>query len=270
MRSGVAPVTSGSRMSQPCTVTPSVMVNSRDSRTYRSTSARVSPWLVTTVSSPEARSTRTISPNEVGVARAIAADPPAIERPLTTWPSPPCTRRGSPPVDGTAYRWVQPRSRMANNTSPSAVNCGSAPGYAGAPGMTLRSRVAASSVVAPVPRSTAKRPACPEGSPCQPTTTRPDASGVKATVPAKPSPNATSSGRAFGSVRSSTCTPARISRSSRPAGLTVKAIASPSGRQPAPKTCSGSSLSWRVSPEARSSTWSCIRMPRMKPLPSAW
>ncbi len=103
------------------------MVKSRSVRTNGSAPSSTAPWLVRTVSAPSARFTVTTSPNEVGVASTIAAVCPATDIPATTRPAPVSTGRGWLPAD-TAYTCVQPRSRTQNQTVPSALCWGRAPG----------------------------------------------------------------------------------------------------------------------------------------------
>ena len=63
------------------------------------------------------------------MASTIAALSPASDMPVTLRPAPVTTFPGLPPVTGTEYAWVQPRSRTQNTTAwLSPVSCGSAPG----------------------------------------------------------------------------------------------------------------------------------------------
>ena len=128
-----------------------------------------------------ARSTATISPYEVGVASATAAcrrRPTARRRRGPRRRGRGAARRRSA---ATAYRWVQPRSRTQNSTSPAVGERGSAPGVRRGPrhhvAVERRGQVGRRS------RREVDGPAAgrraPAGRPAQPTTISADPSGSR-------------------------------------------------------------------------------------------
>ena len=119
------------------------------------------------------------------MASPMATVPPATDRPPTTRAAPVTTGLGSPPSSGTEYRCVHPRSRTQNTTvRPSPTSCGEPPGYAGAPGITLRSSAAARSTGSPPSSGSRSRRVWPIGLSRFPATTSAVPSGVHAIAPA--------------------------------------------------------------------------------------
>ncbi len=143
------------------------------------------------------------------------------------------------------------------------------PGYAGPPGITLRSSAAARSTGSPPSSGRRSRRVWPIGLSRFPATTSADPSGVHTIAPPTPSSSPTEL-RSRPSAAATTYTGARKARSASGAVAAANASRVPSGDHAGSPACQSPSVSRRQSFVSRSTTWRCLRSPRRKPAPSAW
>ena len=274
--SGSGPVRSGSRISQPCTTVPSEMVNSRSSRANSSTSARFAPCAVRTVSVPVARSTVTISPNDVAVASTTAAVATGDRQP------------GHDPV-----RAAEDRPRLAavdvDRVQVRAAAVADAEQHGRAVVDQLRQRAGVARARRPSrcgraarPGRSARRPAVERRRQRQPVEAgRPvtpwaadDEQRVAVGRPGDRAGDAVGetdqSGRLARSVDVEHVRAGAVVRSASGAVAAAKASRLPSGDQAGSPACQSPSVTCRHSPVATSRTCRWVRMVRSRPAPSAW